>query len=190
MAIDPQSEFLALDPLRSMQPNQSELVVIPYVEIGGARTLPDSFLEAVYLQMVEDGSDKTVFNMGSVKSKEQFIAMMKNPANLPVFVLNGQNCAMVAWLNTINHNNACGHFCSFYTGIPPVEVGKKVLEYWWSLQAGGRGLEVILGIVPAFNERAIAFVKKLGFIEAGRVPRLFLDTNGKQCDSVICYLER
>lgn len=140
--------------------------------------------------MVVEGLVSTVFACAIVRDGADFLKMMKSPANVPVFVLDGDKCVGFAWLNGVGVNNAYGHFCYFpNSSIPAVEFGRKVLDYWWSLKGPkGYSLDVILGSVPAFNERAVAFVQKCGFVKLGEIPNLLLNPfTGEKWASVVLY---
>src|SRR4051812_3441135 len=137
MATELQSEFQGQVRSRSMEQKANEFTLVPYVEVNGQRILPDSFLVEVFEQMEDEDLVDTVFHSGSVKHQFDFIAMMKNPANLPLFVINRDNkCVMVAWLNAVSHTHASGHFCYFKSigGIDPVEAGNRIVDYWFSLR--------------------------------------------------------
>lgn len=177
---------------RSTPQNQSELRLIPYVEYNGARTLPDSFLEDVFTEMIIEGLVSTVFVGTDVTNSEEFIKLMKSPGNVAVFVLDGEKCITFAWLNSIGLNYAYGHFCFFQNDrFSAIEVGKKILEYWWSLGSTRKALDVILGSIPSFNTRAIAFMEKLGAVRLGQIPNLFFNPfTGEKWPSVIFYCLR
>jgi hypothetical protein len=176
-----------------MPQKASELRLIPYVEINGARTLPDSFVEDVFTEMVVRGLVSTVFAGSLVKDGDDFLRMIRSPSNLAVFAVLGEQCVGLAWLNGIGVNHAYGHFCYFDNDhVSAVEFGRKVLDYWWSL-SGPKGavLDVILGAIPSFNARAVAYVQKMGFVKLGEIPNLFLNpSTGEKWASVVLYCTR
>jgi hypothetical protein len=193
MAIALRSEFQDRDPQQSTQSKPNELRLIPYVEINGTRTLPDSFIEDVFAEMIVEGLVSSVFSMTLVKDGGDFLKMMKNPNNVPVFVLSGNRCIGFAWLNNVGVTNAFGHFC--YLPNPDftaVEFGQKDMDYWWSLKGTkDYALDVLLGSVPAFNQRAVAFVQKFGFVKLGEIPNLFVNPmTGEKWAAVILYCLR
>lgn len=160
--------------------------------INGSRTISDSFIEEVFTEMVVQGLVSTVFAGTTIKDSDDFLEMLKSPANVPVFALVGEQCVAVCWLNSIGLNHAYGHFCYFYhPDAPAVDVGKKVMDYWWSLCSDSISLDVILGAIPVFNQRAIAFIQKLGFVKLGEIPNIFMNPNtGEKWASAVLYAQR
>ena len=190
MAIAQRSEFQDQDPQPSIQSKPNELRLIPYVEINGARTLPDSFIEDVFTEMVVEGLVSSVFATTLVKDSGDFLKMMKSPSNVPVFALSGDRCIGFSWLNNVGVTNAFGHFCYFPNQeFTAMEWGRKVMDYWWSLKGTkGYALDVLLGSIPAFNQRAVAFIQKLGFVKLGEIPNLFINPmTGEKWASVVLY---
>lgn len=143
--------------------------------------------------MIVEGLVSTVFVGTNIKTSDDFRGMMRHPANIPVFVLSGAKCIGFAWLNGVGCAHAYGHFCTFPNEIiSSVEMGKMVMGYWWSL--GGpdsHALEVILGTIPAFNQRAVNFIQKVGFVKAAEIPSLFVNPATKErWPAVIVYCTR
>lgn len=157
--------------------------ILPYVEINGARTVSDDFMRKLFEQMVEEGSLGQVFYQGEVKTADEFLAFMKQPANFPLIAFSFELPAAVAWLNGIGKNHAfCHHW--FYRrtwGQGSKKVAEAILEYWFSWEF----LDVLLGLTPEKNHRAVAFAKRLGFTVLGSVPRI---AGGEA--AIISYLER
>ena len=51
--------------------------------------------------------------------------------------------------------------------------GKLVLDYWRAFVVGNRPLfDVILGIIPSANNRAVEFVQRIGFVKLGEIPKM------------------
>ncbi len=180
-------------PETSVRSVTSSVRLLPYVEINGTRTLPDTFLEDVFDEMVVEGLVSTVFVGTKVSTSEDFLRMMRAPTNIPVFVVSGTACLGFAWLNGVGLNHAYGHFCTFENDvIEPVEMGRMVLNYWWGLEGPtGYALDVILGTIPAFNQRAVAFAQKLGLVKACEIPNLFVNPATKErFPAVVLYSTR
>jgi len=176
-----------------MQSKPNNVRLIPYVEINGARTLPDTFLEDVFDEMVEQGLVSVVFSEVHIKTSADFKGMMRHPTNIPVFVVQAEACIGFAWLNGVCGTHAYGHFCTFPNGaMSAIEMGEMVMGYWWSLGGPDKhSLEVILGTIPAFNERAVRFIQKLGFVKVGEIPKLFTNPATKErCSAVVLYCMR
>lgn len=176
-----------------MQQSRSSPRLIPYVEINGARTLPDTFLEDVFDEMIVHGLVSSVFAGTNIRTSEDFLGMMRHPSNIPVFVLDGMQCIGFAWLNGVGATHAYGHFCTFPNeAMSATDMGEMVMGYWWSLSGpDGYMLEVIMGTIPSFNEKAVAFIQKLGFVKACEIPNLFINKMTKErWPAVVLYCTR
>lgn len=150
--------------------------------MNGARTLPDTFLEDVFDEMIVQGLVSTVFAGTNIKDAEDFRNMMRHPSNIPVFVVHGTRCIGFAWLNGVGATYAYGHFCTFPNDVmSATDMGEMVMGYWWSLKkADEYVLHVILGTIPCFNLRAIAYIQKIGFVKVGEIPDLFVNPVTKE----------
>lgn len=148
--------------------------------MNGRWTLPDETVLSVAEQSISDGTFKTVFMEGDVRTKEEFLMLMRNPRNFPVFAFIGLDVIGVGWLNNISVNRAFGHFLflSRAWGQETTAAGRMMLDYWVSFPSDDTGaplLDVILGSVPETNHRAVNFAKRIGLQYLGRVPRMFVD---------------
>jgi len=166
--------------------------MVPYTEINGARTFSDLFLAQIFTRMAEQNLVAAIFSGILMRNASDFIQLMKTPSNIPVFVMDDGECIGFAWLNGIGRNHAYGHFCYFKNDkFSSIDFGKKVIDYWFSLSGQqGAVLDVILGAVPSFNEKASHYVQKLGFKRLGEIPKLHITVTGEKWASVIHYMER
>ena len=101
--------------------------------------------------------------------------------------------AGVTWLNSFGYNYAFGHFCFFPQtwGKNSVELGRMVLGYWFNdLRSNGWGLDVIMGQVPAGNQRAIDYTDKIGMIPLGTVPGIKYQNDGAAQGAYFCWLSK
>lgn len=188
MATSVQSEFQEQgQPLYTRQ-SSSDVSLIPYTRLDGEWTLPDHFVVSVFRQIKQEKNFELVFYEGQIRSEDDFLSMMKSPANAPVFLLRNGVAAGVAWLNGFSANLAYGHFCFLAADDrDTVKMGKSIVSYWLSFPQ----LEFVMGVIPSFNRRAIEFVKKLGFKEVGDVPQMIKNTYGEdRAAAVILYLSR
>jgi hypothetical protein len=147
----------------------------------------------VFDEMIVEGLVSAVFAGTNVSTSEDFRKMMRHPSNIPVFVVDGQQCIGFAWLNGVGGTHAYGHFCTFPNeAMSAVEMGEMVMGYWWSLGGPDNyALDVILGTIPAFNQRAVAFIQKVGFVKLGEIPNLFSNPMTKErWPAVILYCTR
>jgi hypothetical protein len=151
------------------------ITLLPYVEIEGHRSVPDEYIRKVWREMLQDRSAHVVFQAKEVKSEQEMISYLKDPNNLVVFVFVGEEPAGVAWLNGIRGNYGNGHFCflSKSWGKYTEQMGREILNYWFSLELNGKPIfDVIIGKIPEWNRKAIAFTKRLGFTELGVIPKI------------------
>ncbi len=74
-------------------------IILPYIDMGGVWSVPDASLEALWEQMGDEKTLSAVFSLNEVTEPESFIKYLKNPGNLPVFVVRDDRIAILAWLN-------------------------------------------------------------------------------------------
>jgi hypothetical protein len=164
----------------------------PLVVENGVCNVPDEILIAVWRKMAIEGKAQKVFYDGHVFNDESWLAFMKSPNNLPVFVMDTVRVKMVflAWLNNIEDTHALAHFCPLWRFRR--EAIQMVLDFWKSFkgQDGKPLFDIILGTTPETNPEAVAFVKRFGFQEIGTIPKLCNDIyNSVKCGGVITCLE-
>lgn len=177
-----------------MPPSLNNISVVPYVEINGQRTIPDDVVRKVFWKLKDDGTLKVVFYEGLVKSEDDLLKLLKNPHNYPCFVFVNDDLRGLAWFNDLHDGYATAHFCVFKEswGRESLEMGKKVLDYWWSFPKGdGPLLDLLLGVTPSKYSHALRFVSQLGFKAIGEVPRILHDAyENKRVNAVLSYCER
>jgi hypothetical protein len=163
--------------------------------VNGQWTLPDEVVLAVAQQSMRDGTFRSVFIEGDVRSPDEFLMMAQNPRNTVVFAFRGLDPIGVGWLNCINGNRAFCHFL-FLSGAwskYTVEAGRMMIDYWMSFPSddGGPLIDVMLGAIPATNERAQNFSLRLGGHYLGRIPRMITNAyTGERVDADILYYLR
>lgn len=149
--------------------------VLPYVEIEGQRTVSDEFVRQIWRNMLKDRSAHIVFQAKEVKTEDEMIRYLKDPSNMVVFVFVDGEPAGVAWMNGIRGNYGNGHFCflSKAWGHYTESMAREILDYWFSLSLNGKPIfDVVIGKIPDWNRKAINFIKKLGFVELGVIPKI------------------
>ena len=112
-----------------------EIAIIPYIDTGEKWSLHDRVISSFWTQMVADGTVKRVFNEGEVTNESQFFRFMQNPRNTMFTIWTDKPCAF-AWLNAENWGAYWANFCvfSFAWGKLSVEIGKKMVDYWYNLK--------------------------------------------------------
>lgn len=171
--------------------------IVPHnLRDDGLWTIPDDGMRAVFEKMQIHGLQKTVFADGHVQTPDQFVNYAKRKTNLFHVIYNRASMApeMVAWLNDIGRNHACGHFCIFPEawGEHTEHLGHMTLDYWFAFRSEDwPGLDVIIGRMPIWNIHAIDFVRRLGFTFAGKIPGIAYDHyNNRYADMALAYLRR
>ena len=105
---------------------------IPYTQINGAWTLPDSVMSDMWDEIVNKRIVNKLFYGGTVTNVEQFIVAMKSPANIVHTVWGEDGMPYVlAWLNSYLRNHAYGHFTYFPRALghkTSLDLGKKVID--------------------------------------------------------------
>lgn len=117
---------------------------------------------------------------------------MKQPANVPVFFFVGTDPVGVAWLNNCNGGRAFAHFLFLKKAWGEIagQAGKIGLDYWFSFKVGDEPLfDVILGLIPSDNKRAVRYARRLGFSVLGDVPKMFRFDDVPHSGTVV-YLAR
>jgi len=175
-----------------MQQKQSEIKIVPYVQLDGEWILSEMFLDSVFNKIVDQGLLKTTFWEGSITDESHFVRLARAPGNHVVFFFEGDTCVGFAWLSSVTSNYGFAHFCLFKeVWGRSVEIGKNCIDYWFSWPGtNGPLLDVIVGIMPGFNKRAHKFIENLGLTRLGVIPGMFRDQERNREDAVIYYKSR
>lgn len=186
-----QSKSQERDQQPSIQLSLNDINLIPFSEVNGEWTVPDKFLRVLFANIILEGKFESVFFEGLIRSDDDFISMLKSPGNVPVLITHGIDKMLgIAWMNALQGNLAFGHFCFLDDAIESkltVECGKRVISYWLSFPT----LEVIVGVIPSFNQPAIKYVERIGFEKIGSIKNMvrsaYLDG---RFDAVLFYQSR
>jgi len=167
--------------------------IIPYVYDQGNKqwSIPDTLMAQLFIKMQDLGLAETVFANGTVKNHLQWLMFVQHKSNVVNIVGNEKEVEGITWLNSFGYNYAFGHFCFFPQtwGKNSVELGKMVLNYWFNdLKSGDWGLDVIMGQVPATNERAVEYTKKIGMIPMGIVPGIKYQKDSDASGAFFCWI--
>jgi len=142
-------------------------ILHPYDGVGN---IPDAMFRWFWDAMVEQGLAEVVFYSGLIVNADEFINLMKTHV-APTIGLDEDTLRPVflAWLSDAADNHAFGHFCVLKDGRGyKVEMGKEMVRYWMD----DLGLDPLLGIVPSFNKPAIKYMRSLGAVFLGEIPKL------------------
>ena len=200
------------DQQQSTQQNQSEIKLVPYVQIDDEWILSEVFLDSIFDKIINQGLLKTIFWEENVTDESHFVNLARSPNNHMVFFFEAGKghqlpplfiglaekkkpshyCVGFAWVSAVTSNYAFAHFCLFKeVWGRSDEIGKNCVDYWFSWPGTeGPLLDVLIGIMPGFNRRAHKFIERLGFTRLGVVPGMFRDKKRNRDDAVIYYMSR
>ena len=178
-----------------MDGNEKEISLVPYVELNGTRTASDNKMAELFKSVVDQKLLRWVFCEGHVRGPDEFLRVMKDPGNLVVLVVVGETISGFAWLNELRTNRATAHFCFLKDvwGKTAVKAGKQIIDYWFTFtkESGSQMFDVITGLTPANNHKAISFIKRMGFTILGEIPYTCHDQFAlKKVPGVVSYKTR
>jgi RimJ/RimL family protein N-acetyltransferase len=163
----------------------SKYALYPYDGKGNIR---DSDWHYLWDKLVEEGLVDVVFCNNRIANLDSFIALIKT--TLPIVVLDTETNKplAMAWLADVTRSLGFGHFVFFKetwgTSVPH-DVGKDVLKFWFNTL----NLDLVLGVVPAFNTHAIEYVESLGMAMLGTIPHL-VEVGGDNAPGVLGYITK
>ena len=170
-----QSESQEQGQSQSTQQNSNKITLVPYTLHEGEWTLPDHFLRAIVEQLKDEGSFEFLFYEGTIKTGDEFVQLMQNPCNVPVFAFRDKKLLGFAWLNGMAGTMAYGHLCSTKAARSKytIEMGHMFMEYWFSFPGkDGPLFEFLFAMIPGFNSPAQNYLERLGWNHLGSVPKM------------------
>ena len=172
---------------------EPEIILVPFVQSDDVWTVKDDILIRVYDKLIEDKILHVIFCDGTIRSSEEMSVFFKNPGNYPVFILADGKLSGFAWLTSPKGNYAFGHFCFFREawGKNTLPLGKEILKYWFNFNMNGNHVfDIILGLVPTANSRALKYIRNLGGKAVGKIPHVVHDAyRGKKTSAMLFYFE-
>jgi len=160
---------------------------MPYVEIDGIRTIKDSEIKNLFVRTQQDGLVETVFYDGFIRTADDFLLLMKHNFTFLWVLKDCEQTVGYMWLDRVEGKAARQHYCTFkeYWG-KAVEIGKFVLDKVMALQNDdGFVFEVLIGIVPEWNKKAVDFSVKCGGVNAGVIPNVIWNGYTKQTENAV-----
>lgn len=171
------------------------VAIIPYCKVDGIRTFMDKEIKAFYDRMVKDGIADIVFHDGDVRSSSDFLKKMKIGEVALYVVHSGDDPAGLIWLTNFEARSCRVHFAAFseYWGKDSVDIGKKAIDRVLCMTDDGGGyiFDVLLGLIPSRNIRAVKWLNKVGLQTVGEIPNALWDSS-EQCSisGTLLYLTR
>jgi len=158
-----------------------EFTLVPY----SRETVEDRVLEWFWNQMEANGLHKVVFYSGHIRSANDFMTFIKTQA-VALLVVDKETRVPLAmgWLTDWCDRRAFAHFCVLPDGWEQSEImGRRVLEFWLTM------FNLIMGMIPKRNTRAIEYVKRIGMTVVGEIPNV-VQIDGNYETGIICYIAK
>lgn len=169
---------------------------MPYCEMDGIRTFPDSEIKSFYERIERDGLKEIVFMQGDIPDATAFLQEMKSGRSLLYVVYADDLQAGLIWLNRMDGRTCRVHFTSFSEawGLDTVEIGRCAIQQIMYMKKSGFDeyiFDTLLGLTPTRNVRAIKWLKKVGLKTVGEIPGGIWDAKtGESIDGTLMYLTR
>jgi hypothetical protein len=159
-----------------------------------AHDRPAGFWLDVWERLLAESTAGAVFCDGSVESGADFVEMMSAGHVHPFVVFCGGDLGAIVWLTNLEGRMCRGHFCVMkkYWGVSRY-FGEHVLTTLLSqkYENGTYCFDVIVGMIPKINIRAINVAKKSGFVYSGVIPSgAWIKERGISVDMVVLSATR
>ena len=175
-----------------------KMTITPYMQIDGIPTFRDSEILYLYDAMVRDGVAETVFADGTIRSGEDWLHSITSGNNLLYVVRADGYSAVACWLNSFDGKAAHMHWTVFskFWNNGSVKLMKFAVGEIMSLKRNETEsreylFDVLIGLIPITNTRAIKFSQKCGGILAAVIPNAIYDHINKQSvDAMLIHYTR
>lgn len=175
---------------------KGNLILVPYhPEVGVYR---EDTLVHLYTRLKTDGLFDTVFHENPRLTLASFINLFTQQTTLLQIVGKVEDEAIgdiigLAWLSDVRKcdgmlTRGIASFVAFKEYQRPRytdPAGDLVLDFWFEQL----DIDVVVGMTPVANRAALRYIRRLGFLECGRIPG-FTTLHGEPCDAVISYMSR
>lgn len=156
----------------------------------------EDVLVRIFHRLKAEGLYETCFHENPTMSFSDFMRFFTKPNTLLQLCVvtddDGvpQDIAGLTWLSEFEqlptHRRATGSFCFFREYWDPKwteEFAKRMLAYWFeTLQ-----VNVLVGMTPKMNRRAIAYCKRMGFQYTAELPG-YTSFMGRQCSAMLAVM--
>lgn len=152
-------------------------------------------LPLIYKQMKDEGTFEMFFHDFPDLTFGQFVRVLSEASEQvhAVCLMEGEQIRDIAALAMLTDvrvtdtvKRALGNFLlfkSYWGSDDAARVGAVILDAWF------QHLNVVAGVTPELNERALRFIERMGFVRLGTIPN-FAAYRGKPCGSVATFLTR
>jgi len=172
-----------------------DVQLIPYTTVDGIRTFKDSQILALYERTIRDSTVKTIFHDGSITSGDEFLNAMKHGDNLLYVVMYMSETVGILWLNRFKGPSCYAHFTAFSNiwGKDTVAIGRDSMRQILFMESRDQKhvFDLVYGLVPQRNTRAISWLEKIGMKPVGNIPLSIWDEEaGESMTGTLLYLTR
>lgn len=181
-------------PVGVTQSKVKEWVIVDY----NPRTFPggEIFLPGLWKRMHDEETFEMFFHEGPQMTFWDFVSLLSS-SKIQLVIGHDENGDAVehAGLTMLDHilytpalHRGVGSFLFFkeyWNRHDSMDLGWAVLNNWF----GVLNADTIAGLTPIDNRAAILFIRRLGFVEAGRIPD-FTTYGGGPCAAVSSYMTR
>jgi hypothetical protein len=172
------------------------VTLVPYCEVDGIRLFTDTEVMALYDKISRDGLTEIVFPHGDITDARSFLEEMKTgSSNLYVVYVDDTIQAGIIWLNRFEGKACRVHFTSFSEswGMDTVHIGREAIKQilYMTNKHGEYVFDVLQGLTPSANIRAIRWLEKIGLKCAGEIPNVLWDAKkNESVNGTLMYLTR
>ena len=173
--------------------------LLPFITVDGIPTFADSELKYLFRLIEEAGYVEDAFCDGSIQTPEDFVNACKSDGIRTWVVTYNGEIRMLAWLDNFKHASAYGHFVATKNDGTTkqckeiLRIAKETIRQLLNMkdQDGNYIFAVILGLIPANNDRAAKFSKAFGMVRVGIIPQAIYNYyNQTYEDGIISYITR
>lgn len=167
--------------------------IVPYCHVDGVPTYKDSEVRKFFARIVRDGLKDIIFHAGDVTTENQFLARMKASTTSMYVVYADDIEAGLIWLTHFEGKSCRVHFTSFSEvwGMDTVSIGRDAIRQVLYMRdaSGDYVFDVLLGLIPAQNIRAVKWLAKVGLVQACMIPNA-LWNGDESIPGTLLYLTR
>lgn len=173
----------------------SDIRIIPYIEVDGSWTFPDSFIAGMFDRLRNEGLLRWVFPVRGVTDRDGFVSYLKG-TRAAVLAFAGNEVQAAIWLDRFEGRSACVNYFTFKTAVlnrRTKTIGLMALKHFLGLRLddGSYVFDCLRGVAPVNNPLGRRFLRTLGMKEVGIVEnRVFNAYAGKSVDAIESYMTR
>jgi len=167
------------------------VAILPYSVGGNGRYRPRGVADWFFDRMVSEGTLGAVFFDGSVKSKDDFDALLSGSTVASYAGYYGGGLSFFFWLDRFEHRTAYIHFgaakAENYRNA--IKIGEAVISHVFQRSSGA--IDMLIARIPTRNKQAIRCVELFGGHRCGTLPfGVWLDDEKRMGPAEIMYFTR